>query len=70
MIHYSEFLLKTGKFKGEKTSSFHPTGTIFLLSTRSPEFLTAIKLVDVTWDDKRYCMPIDKKRSRRSDNGH
>jgi len=48
MIHCSEFLLKTGKLKGEKTSSFHPTGTIFLLSTRSPEFLTAIKLVDVT----------------------
>ena len=52
MIHCSEFLLKRGKLKGEKTSSFHPTGTIFLLSTRSPEFLTAIKLVDVTWDDR------------------
>ena len=48
MIHCSEFLLKTGKLKGEKTSSSHPTGTIFLLSTRSPEFLTAIKLVDIT----------------------
>lgn len=48
MIHCSEFLLKTGKLKGEKTSSFYPTGIIFLLSTRSREFLTAIKLVDVT----------------------
>lgn len=49
MVHSgSEFLLKTGKLKAEKSSSSHPTGNIFLLSTRSPEFLTAIKLVDVT----------------------